>query len=208
MSNVFVPDKISQMGEIDPTDYISQYFKWNEFLRTETGVDNTPTAEAAQNLEKLAAVLDIFRDKFGPINITSGYRSANVQQALRDSGNAQAAAYSLHQEGLAADITPTGVTAQKLFAEVAGTPELAAMVGEFALKANTIHMSLPTSTKQQVFMYVNAADQYIRYTAQELSDFIAKNKTAVIASGIALGAIVFSGLGLFTLIILRKRGIL
>jgi len=208
MSNEFFPDSNEQMGSIDPASYISKFFKWTEFLRTETGVDNTPDATATMNLQKLAKVLDTFREKFGPINITSGYRSPNVQDALRSGGNAQAAAYSLHEEGLAADITPTGTTAQKLFATVAGTPDLAKLVGEFALKVNTIHMSLPTSTKQQVFMYVNAADQYIRYTAQELSDFIAKNKTAVIVAGAAFGTIALAGVAVFTVLLLRRRGII
>lgn len=64
------------------------------------GIDNTPTAEAAKNLEALVeAVLDPLREKYGrPIHVSSGYRCPRLNKAVGGDVSSQ------HMTGEAADI--------------------------------------------------------------------------------------------------------
>ena len=80
-------------------------FKYGEFTKSSTalrkGIDNTPSDEHWENIEDLASnVLQVLRDKFGPIRITSGYRSEELCIAVGSSKN------SNHARGQAADIEP------------------------------------------------------------------------------------------------------
>jgi len=59
---------------------VSEHFALAEFTRSESakrhGVSNEPTPEHLENLKVLCEkVLEPIRVKFGPINISSGYRS-------------------------------------------------------------------------------------------------------------------------------------
>jgi len=59
---------------------LTPHFTLAEFTRSESakrhGVSNEPTAEHQQNLVVLCEkILEPLRAKFGPINISSGYRS-------------------------------------------------------------------------------------------------------------------------------------
>lgn len=77
------------------------YFKWNELIKTNTGLQNTPNdINVIANLIDLAKTLDYLRGYFGkPIIVNSGYRSKEVNEAV---GGVKT---SHHTMGLAADIT-------------------------------------------------------------------------------------------------------
>lgn len=81
-------------------------FKWREFIRSTTAekrnIDNMPRDDKVWNrVEYLAThVLQLVRDKFGPIRITSGYRSPALNRAVGGSNK------SFHAFGMAADIKP------------------------------------------------------------------------------------------------------
>lgn len=80
-----------------------KYFKLSEFINSATakrlGIDNTPTFEAVDNLNRLADYLDDIRAKFGkPISVSSGYRCPLLNKAVGGVVNSQ------HQKGLAADL--------------------------------------------------------------------------------------------------------
>jgi hypothetical protein len=78
---------------------LSNNFSLSEFTETSTGLPNKPSQEAVNNLKYLVQyVLQPARDKFGPIEITSGYRSEKVNAAVGGS------ATSDHLKGKAADI--------------------------------------------------------------------------------------------------------
>lgn len=78
---------------------LSNNFSLSEFTKTETGLPNRPSQEVVNNLKYLVQyVLQPARDKFGPIEITSGYRSPEVNAAVGGS------ATSDHLFGRAADI--------------------------------------------------------------------------------------------------------
>ena len=79
---------------------ISKNFTLQEFLVTNTGLNNQLTSDALANIEYLAnKLLQPLRDAYGkPIRITSGYRSVEVNNAVGGSPTSQ------HTKGQAVDI--------------------------------------------------------------------------------------------------------
>ena len=80
-------------------------FIYREFVKSDTairlGIDNTPNEEHWKCIEILASrVLQPIRNRFGRIQITSGYRSVKLCKAIGSSSN------SNHTRGQAADIEP------------------------------------------------------------------------------------------------------
>lgn len=76
-----------------------KHFTVEELCRTSTGLDNEPPDTIKDNLIFLIEhVLDPIRDQFGPVRITSGYRSAAVNKAVGGAKN------SGHTRGECADI--------------------------------------------------------------------------------------------------------
>lgn len=80
-------------------------FRYGEFVRSQTatrlGINNVPDNDQWKNIEKLAAsVIQPIRNRFGPIRITSGFRSVELNTAIGGSK------YSNHCRGEAADIEP------------------------------------------------------------------------------------------------------
>lgn len=62
------------------------------------GIDNTPPTEIIENLKRLAAGLEEVQTLLGaPLEISSGYRCAALNEAVGGTGNSQ------HVQGLAAD---------------------------------------------------------------------------------------------------------
>lgn len=78
---------------------LSRNFTLAELTDTDTGLPNNPSQEEIRNLKLLVQkVLQPARNKFGVINVTSGYRSPMVNSAVGGS------ATSDHVHGRAADI--------------------------------------------------------------------------------------------------------
>lgn len=87
---------------------LSAHFALAEFTRSESakrhGVSNEPTPEHLANLKTLCEkVLEPIRIKFGPINISSGYRSKALNHYIGGSLNSQ------HCEAKACDIDMDGM---------------------------------------------------------------------------------------------------
>lgn len=101
-----------------------KYFSLSEFLNSATakrlGIDNTPTFEVVDNLNKLADYLDVIREKVGkPILISSGYRCPVLNKAVGGVANSQ------HQKGLAADLVCADMDAlEKVLRETGGFDQL------------------------------------------------------------------------------------
>ena len=71
-----------------------KYFTLSEFINSTTakrlGIDNTPSFEVVDNLNKLADYLDIIREKVGkPILISSGFRCPVLNKAVGGVSNSQ-----------------------------------------------------------------------------------------------------------------------
>ena len=84
---------------------LSEHFTLDEFTLSQTaarlGLDNSPNAQALNNLKRLAETLEKVRGALGnvPILISSGYRSPTVNKAVGGAAN------SAHMSGLAVDFT-------------------------------------------------------------------------------------------------------
>ena len=97
---------------------LSAHFDLAEFTRSESakreGLDNTPTSEHLENIKILCEkVLEPIRLRFGPINISSGYRGKMLNHFIGGSISSD------HCVGRAADIdmddTGSGVTNKEIF---------------------------------------------------------------------------------------------
>ena len=124
---------------------LSQHFALAEFTRSESakrhGVSNEPTAEHLQNLITLCEkVLEPIRLKFGPLNISSGYRSKALNHYIGGSLNSQ------HCEGKAADIDMDGMggaTNREIFDFIKDNLDYDQIIFEFGSKENPdwVHVS-------------------------------------------------------------------
>jgi len=90
---------------------LSPHFMLSELLVSETaarkGLSNAPPDGYVERLQQVAQdLLEPVRQRFGPVHVTSGYRSPAVNAAIGGS------ATSAHCEGFAADFVPltAGVT--------------------------------------------------------------------------------------------------
>lgn len=112
---------------------LSQHFNLAEFTRSESakrhGVSNNPTPEHLENIKVLCEkVLEPIRAKFGPINISSGYRSKVLNHYIGGSLKSQ------HCEGKAADIDQDdmpGVTNKEIFEYIKNELEFDQLINEF-----------------------------------------------------------------------------
>jgi hypothetical protein len=112
---------------------LTAHFALAEFTRSESakrhGVPNEPTPEHLQNLIVLCEkVLEPIRIKFGPINISSGYRSKTLNHYIGGSLNSQ------HCEAKAADIDMDGmgsVSNKEIFEYIKNELEFDQLINEF-----------------------------------------------------------------------------
>ena len=101
-----------------------KYFSLSEFLNSSTAkrlrIDNTPSFEVVDNLNKLADYLDVIREKVGkPILISSGFRCPVLNKAVGGVSNSQ------HQKGLAADLICSDMESlEKVLRETGGFDQL------------------------------------------------------------------------------------
>lgn len=88
---------------------LSSHFSLEEMTASQTAsrksIDNTPSPEIIENLTRLCAFLETVRDTLqSPMNISSGYRSPELNKAIGGVANSQ------HCQGLAADFTSSHYT--------------------------------------------------------------------------------------------------
>lgn len=111
---------------------IGRHFVRGEFTRSTTaarkGIDNTPPEMCWERLTALVEnVIDPLRDVFGPIRITSGYRSPALNAAV---GGAPS---SKHMIGEAADVEPVDpkYTTRDLFLYIVDKMKFDQVIWEF-----------------------------------------------------------------------------
>ena len=91
-----------------------------------TGVSNEPTTEHVINLVNLCNfILQPVREEFGPIRISSGYRSPALNAKIGGSGKSQ------HCNGEAADFESSRISNPKLAAWIAKNLEFDQLILEF-----------------------------------------------------------------------------
>jgi zinc D-Ala-D-Ala carboxypeptidase len=112
---------------------LTAHFNLAEFTRSESakrhGVSNEPTPEHLENIKVLCEkVLEPIRMKFGPINISSGYRSKVLNHYIGGSLKSQ------HCEGKAADIDMDdmpSITNKQIFEYIKNELEFDQLINEF-----------------------------------------------------------------------------
>lgn len=124
---------------------LSAHFALAEFTRSESakrhGVSNEPTPEHLKNLITLCEkVLEPIRIKFGPINISSGYRSKILNHYIGGSLNSQ------HCEAKACDIDMDGMggpSNTEIFNYIKDSLEFDQLIWEFGdnNKPDWVHVS-------------------------------------------------------------------
>lgn len=135
---------------------ISDHLTLREVTKSNTadrrGIDNTPTDEHLENLKVVAEkVFEPLRNHFGvPIGISSGYRSEELNKAVRGSKT------SHHCKGMALDIDADifgKITNKEIFNFILHNLEFTQLIWEFGTddEPNWVHVGYdPNNLKKQV----------------------------------------------------------
>jgi hypothetical protein len=114
---------------------LSKNFSVAELSKSEAaarqGLDNTPSMAVIDNLQALVDnILQPVRDKFGPVVVTSGYRSPAVNRAIGGS------ATSDHTKGQAADFEVLGMANKALAEWIKDNLKFTQLILEFPTKTD------------------------------------------------------------------------
>lgn len=155
---------------------ITAHFNLAEFTRSESakrhGVSNEPTAEHLANIKILCErILEPIRMKFGPINISSGYRSKMLNHFIGG------ALKSDHSSGFAADLDQDGTaskyTNNDIFHYIKDNLKFKQLIAEFPKdgKLGWVHISYdPNNLKQEILIATdkkNGRTNYVHYKGNE-----------------------------------------
>ena len=149
---------------------LSEHLDLSEVIRSESakrnGISNMPIEQHIANFKLLAEkVFEPLRNYFRcPIHISSGYRSIELNRAVKGSATSQ------HCTGEAIDIdmdgTPNGVTNKMIFNYIKDNLEFDQLIWEFGTSENPdwVHVSYESTGKQrkQVLkaIRINGSTQY------------------------------------------------
>jgi zinc D-Ala-D-Ala carboxypeptidase len=149
---------------------LSEHLDLSEVIRSESakrnGISNMPTEQHIANFKLLAEkVFEPLRNYFRcPIHISSGYRSIELNRAVKGSATSQ------HCTGEAIDIdmdgTPNGVTNKMVFNYIKDNLEFDQLIWEFGTSENPdwVHVSYESTGRQrkQVLkaIRINGSTQY------------------------------------------------
>jgi hypothetical protein len=134
---------------------LSEHLDLSEVIRSESakrnGISNMPTEQHIANFKLLAEkVFEPIRAHFRcPIHISSGYRSIELNRAVKGSLTSQ------HCTGEAIDIdmdgTPNGVTNKMVFDFIKNNLEFDQLIWEFGTNENPdwVHVSYESTGKQR-----------------------------------------------------------
>jgi len=176
---------------LDPSMMLSTNFNLAELTKTNTGFPNLPEEDSLElrNLGWTADILEQLAYDIGPFNIISGFRTADVQQALADQGEPVAKGKSFHEAGLAVDIAPTTMDINTFYGKLAALVGTSGSEGpwfgklsEIAIKPgqNSLHLAIAVpGSRQNVFMALNSAGEYAKLTADEILGYAQPFMTAV-----------------------------
>jgi len=109
---------------------LSANFSLNELTKSDTAtrhdIDNTPTMQVIENLQDLVDnVLQPLREKFGPVVVTSGYRSPAVNTKIGGSTTSD------HCHGYAADFEVLGMDNRELALYIRNNIKFKQLILEF-----------------------------------------------------------------------------
>ncbi|MGL4640863.1 MAG: D-Ala-D-Ala carboxypeptidase family metallohydrolase [Shewanella sp.] len=142
---------------------LTDNFYLSEFTRSNTakahGIDNTPTPAQVANLKRLCErVMQPIRDKFGRLDVSSGFRSKRVNRhrSIKGARNSQ------HETGSAADFRIEGMTVQEAFEAIINSGiEYDQIIQEFD---RWVHISYSDNPRQQALVATKDANDKTVYT--------------------------------------------
>lgn len=153
---------------------LSKNLSLAEVVRSETAkrldIDNNPTKEHLENLKAIAEnVFQPIRDHFNcPIHVSSGYRSEDLNRAIRGSK------MSLHMKGCALDIDMdfTNVSNTEVFNYIKDNLEFDTLIWEFNNEDGSpkwVHVSYieGKNRKQVIEAYRDPITQITKYKPYE-----------------------------------------
>jgi uncharacterized protein YcbK (DUF882 family) len=125
---------------------LTEHFSLKELTYTKTGYDNTPPNHIVDNLMTLAQALEKVRTAChkNPITILSGYRSPDVNKAVKGSDT------SAHMKGLAADFIVGNMTLKEIFKTIR---ESGIVYDQLILEPTWIHIGLAEIPRKQNLTY-------------------------------------------------------
>lgn len=144
---------------------LSKNFSVAELSKSETatrkGIDNTPSLMVIDNLQQLVDnILQPIRDKFGPVIVTSGYRSPAVNKSVGGSTTSD------HCKGFAADFEVLGTDNKELALWVRDNLKFTQLILEFYRKgvpdSGWVHVSYnKDNLKNQVLTAVKVGGKTV-----------------------------------------------
>lgn len=140
---------------------LSPHFSLSELTVSETatriGLDNQPHDAALKNLKRLAAILEQIRTAVGgPIVVTSGYRSPQVNRAINGSMS------SAHMTGQAADIHKPGMTPRQLAEAIKSSGViLDQLILEYPDANGWVHVGISTGTPRGQVLTIKHGTGYM-----------------------------------------------
>ena len=146
---------------------LTQNFTLKELTKSDTairkGISNEPNTDEIEKLKLLCeTILQPVRDKFGPVTVTSGYRSPELCQAIGSSVNSQ------HTKAEAVDFEVEGVdNADVAYWIKDNIPNWDQMILEFYTpgKPNSgwIHCSITSKLERKQFLSAYKEDGKTKY---------------------------------------------
>ena len=123
-------------------------FTLAELTKTRFDLDNTPSPQVVENLRTLCEkVLQPLRDAVGPVNVTSGYRSKLVNQAVNGARNSD------HIWGYAADLQSPDGDHRKIYDWLKANAMFSQLIYEFGndKQPQWVHVSYnPNDLKREI----------------------------------------------------------
>lgn len=136
-------------------------FTLAELTKTRFDLDNTPSPQVVENLRTLCEkVLQPLRDAVGPVNVTSGYRSKLVNQAVNGARNSD------HLFGYAADLQSPDGDHRKIYDWLKANAMFSQLIYEFGNDAQPqwVHVSYnPKDLKREILRARNVGKR-VTYT--------------------------------------------
>jgi len=146
---------------------LSANFTLKELTKSDTairkGISNEPNTDEIEKLKLLCeTILQPVRDKFGPVTVTSGYRSPELCQAIGSSVNSQ------HTKAEAVDFEVEGVdNADVAYWIKDNIPNWDQMILEFYIlgqpNSGWIHCSITSKLERKQFLSAYKEDGKTKY---------------------------------------------
>jgi hypothetical protein len=127
----------------------------------------------------LADVLENIQHNIGPFVIISGYRTAELQNQLKASGEPTGSGTkSFHEVGRAVDIYPTSMGIAEYFGRILADNNLRFLFSEISIKPsqNALHLSVnvPGDVRTPKILGLASDNTYKQLSVQEVESYVAK----------------------------------